>query len=316
MKTIIITPHHLPTLDFLAEWRNEFARKNVLVIIVEDKEERVTTLPKNFDNIEIYTREDIRNELKDKAWIIPTSDSAIRSFGYYKAWQKKPDMIVTVDNDCFPEKKDYYISTHWKELDQKVTLNWVKTAHIYTRGFPYEIRKTSEVVINHGLWSRFPDLDAQTALANQGLRFKPAQTSQIIPRYNYYPHCGMNFAFKPKIAPILYFGLQGPAYPFARFDDIWAGIFFKKILDHLGLAVASGNPSVEHRKQSNLKENLKKEAPGMKVNEILWKDIDKITLTKTDPKSCYIELAQKMPKYDDYWVKLSKAMQIWANLFN
>ncbi len=315
MKTVIVIPHHQPTLDFLEEWRSEFARKNVLVIVVEDKDERVTTVPKNFDNINIYTRKDIKKELKDDAWIIPVSDSAIRSFGYYKAWQKNPDLIITVDNDCFPERKNYYISQHWKALNQKATLGWVKTAHMYTRGFPYNIRDKTEVVINHGLWSRFPDLDAQTALANPKLRFKPTHASQIIPRYNYYPHCGMNFAFKPKVTPILYFGLQGPAYPYARFDDIWAGIFFKKILDHLGLAVSSGKPSVEHRKQSNLEENLRKERPGLVVNEILWKDIDKITLTKTDPKSCYIELAQKLPKYDNYWERLAKAMQIWANLF-
>ena len=104
-------------------------------------------------------------------------------------------MIITVDNDCFPEKKNYYILEHWKALNRKVTLDWIQTAHIYTRGFPYKIRSKSEVVINHGLWSRFPDLDAQTALANTKIRFKPTRTSQIIPRYNYYPHCGMNFAF-------------------------------------------------------------------------------------------------------------------------
>jgi len=47
----------------------------------------------------------------------------------------------------------------------------------------------------------------------------------------------------------------------------------------------------------------------------VWKNIDKIKLTKTSYKDCYKELADKLPQYDEYWNKQSKAMKTWLSLF-
>jgi hypothetical protein len=54
----------------------------------------------------------------------------------------------------------------------------------------------------------------------------------------------------------------------------------------------------------------------MKTNEILWKHVREVKLTKGKPKDCYIELAEKVkfPK-GIYFQKLKEAMIIWANLF-
>ncbi len=127
--------------------------------------------------------------------------------------------------------------------------------------------------------------------------------------------CGMNVAFRPLVAPLMYFLLMGKDWPYDRFDDIWCGLFMKKVCDHLGYLVNSGYPTVRHSRASDVWVNLEKERPGMLVNETLWEAVDAVTLSKSDPIDCYLELAEQLPMTGDYWDKLKEAMQIWAELF-
>jgi reversibly glycosylated polypeptide/UDP-arabinopyranose mutase len=131
----------------------------------------------------------------------------------------------------------------------------------------------------------------------------------------------MNLAFKTKISPLMYFPLMGYNdknlhWGYDRFDDIWAGVFAKKIIDHLDLAVVNGSPFVEHKKASNVFTNLLKEAKGIQTNEILYQNVDKVTLTSKTIVGSYKELIAKLelPK-EDYFIKLKKAIEIWLNLY-
>ena len=56
-------------------------------------------------------------------------------------------------------------------------------------------------------------------------------------------------------------------------DDLKSKIFAKKIIDHLGLAVANYSSFVDHKKAPNTFKNLQKEANGIEVNEKLYFDI-------------------------------------------
>src|SRR5690348_13373121 len=133
MKTVVVIPHHLPTLNFLEEWRQEFESPDVHVLIVEDKPNRQTEIPfwlmekQGNGSFSIYTHKDIDKELGKDAWVISRGTSAVRSYGLYKAWQLKPDMIITLDNDCFPNLKmsfDYFVYGHWRTLETPATLDW------------------------------------------------------------------------------------------------------------------------------------------------------------------------------------------------
>ena len=312
MKSVIVIPT-IRNLNFFREWQEFNDPENVEIIVCEDRDE--ITLEAEWPNITIYSRQEIKKELGKDSWIISFESAAIRSFGFWKAWQKKPDMVCTIDDDCFSEREDYFLKEHWQALNQKATLDWVKTASIFTRGFPYLIRDKNEVVLNHGLWSNIPDLDAPTQLLNPDLRLEPCRESHVVPRYNFFPMSGMNLAFKPSITPLMYFGLQGRGWEYDRFDDINCGIFTKKILDHIGLAVMSGKPSVEHIRQSNVFTNLVKEASGISFNEQLWDEVKYINLEKFKIKDCYNELIDKLPELNDYMKKLKKAMKIWVRLF-
>jgi Reversibly glycosylated polypeptide len=322
----LVVAHHHDNFDFIEEWRDEIVSNDVIVYICYDRDIEVPTIPIWLkDKVKVFTRKDIADDLKTKSWIIPFGTSAIKSYGFYKAWQDKCSYIITVDNDCFPDRSSgYFIKGHVEKLQKKVTLDWVKSTTdaflLYkSRGFPYKIREQSDVYVNHGLWSKIPDLDAAQMLMMPNLRTQPTYDSIVIPRYNFYPMCGMNLAFKPEVAPLMYFGLFGEKYGFDQFDDIWAGVFSKKVMDYFSWAVTSGYPSVEHRKQSNAFLNFRKQAGGLELNENLWKEVQKIQLTKDNPVDCYQEILDKLDYKvignDWYFKKCISATTNWLNLF-
>ena len=318
---IVVIPNHLPHLNFLEEWDELKATELIIVQDIGDKPE----IPKGFksSNITIYDHKDIKKDLGKKDWIIPTQSSACRSYGYYKAWQAGATHIYTLDNDCYPDRSRF-LSGHIENLESKTTLGWCPSNNQFefSRGFPYEIREKSPVGISHGLWSNVPDLDAATSLHKPTLRFRPTMLyeTQTIPKDNFYPMCGMNLAWRAELTPIMYFGIFGPDWGFDQYDDIWAGILSKKICDHLGYAVRSGYPSVEHRKQSNVYTNLKKQAPGLQMNENFWKEVQKIQLGSITIAACYRELISNLPDViegepEGYTKKFKEAALIWCDLF-
>ena len=314
---VIVVPNHLPHLNFLNEWE-EF--KQYKIIVVQDNN-MVPIHPEDFD-IEIVNHRDIQRDLGINSWIIPNQTSACRSYGYYKAYLNNPKYILTIDNDCYPESKQpYLIEGHVRNLESSATLDWVNSPvsnNIPTRGFPYYIRDNSEVVLSHGVWSNVPDFDGIDMLKTPNQRFKSEYSSKIIPRWNFYPMCGMNLAWKTEYTPLLYFGLFGPNWGFDQYDDIWAGVFSKKIIDHLGKAVISGSPSVEHRKQSNPFINLEKQAPALEVNETLWLKVQEVKLESKTIISSYRELINKVQFTEfrnGYFNKLVEATNKWLDLY-
>lgn len=318
-RTVVVVPNHLPHLDFLREWP-ELAEHQIIVMQDIGDPPR-DAVPPGFD-VTFYTHDDVRAELGDNDWIIPSRTSACRSYGYLKAWQRRPDIIITLDNDCYPDAHgSYWVDGHRMALGDRVTLDWVNTIDWpYARGHPYGIRDSAPVMLNHGLWSGVPDLDAPTSLHNPALRLSPAVSSQVVPRWNFFPMCGMNLAWRAELTPAMYFGLFGPAYGFDQYDDIWAGVLVKKVLDHLGMAVRSGYPSVEHRKQSNVYVNLVKQAPGMAMNEEFWRAVQRIELTADSMLDAYTELIAKLPdRFDSepegWTAKFKEAALIWVSLF-
>lgn len=314
LHSIIVVPtiRELSIEKFLEEWEDEF--RDSKIIIVEDNPEKSFDL--NHPNVDHYAWEDIERDLGEDAWIIPRRTDCIRSFGYWKAYQEQPDLILTLDDDCYPHDQDF-IANHVERLSVGLDSAWIKTGSgPITRGFPYfNTARQGRCVLNHGMWTKVPDYDAPTQLAVSRLSRTFEPTQQTIPKGKYFPMCGMNVALRPEIVPAFYFLLMGAGYDYDRMGDIWAGIFVKKICDHLDFAVNSGTPLVEHSRASNVWSNLRKEAPTLPVNEDLWLAVDKVVLTNTTIKACYQELAEGLEMEGEYWEKLRRAMLIWAELF-
>lgn len=319
MKAVIVIPT-IRDLSFLEDWRQEFQPHKI--IVCEDRPTKEVQLPAGF-RVDHYSWQEIDAELGSHSWIIPRYNASVRSFGYWKAVQEKPDMIVTIDDDCYPiangrrkgNGSTGFLAAHWRNLQSTVTLGWERTADFYTRGFPYAVRDSAPVVISHGLWCGIPDLDAPTQLVTPHLQVPESPGVKVIPRGTFFPMSGMNLAFRPQVAPAMYFLLMGRDWPYDRFDDIWAGVLAKKVCDHLGLAVSSGEPTVDHRRASNVFKNLQKEAAGIEANEYFWQAVDSIQLEGRSVRACYKELAEKLPLEGEYWDKLREAMALWADLF-
>jgi hypothetical protein len=301
---------------FLELWRAEFEGHRV--IVVEDNPQRSFEISEFA--VEHYSWTEIDRELGAQRWIIPRRTDCVRSFGYYKAVQGGADAIITLDDDCYPLVNGStmgFVEKHLLQLNSPAEESaWISSGSgVSPRGMPYLTdTRQSQCAINHGLWTRVPDLDAVTQLANGrfGHEFVPAR--QIVPRGKYFPMCGMNLAFRAEAAPAMYFLLMGRDWPFDRFGDIWCGIFVKKICDHLGYAVRSGDPMIEHQRASGVWTNLRKELPGYEINETLWRMVDAIVLDGRTFAECYAQLADALPFEGDYWTALRRAMHAWVEL--
>ena len=286
------------------------------VILVEDNPNPTFDV----EGVHHFSWKDIESSLGKDQWVISRRDSAIRSFGFLKAYAMGADYILTLDDDCYPyDDKPIFKSHIDRMLDAP---KWVESIPgMRTRGLPYLNKgKMTTVVANMGLWSKIPDLDSVQSLndleAATGGNFIPPTGSRIIPAGQYFPLCGMNFAFSRSVTPLAYFPLMGMNSPYGRFDDIWFGVIFKKIIDHLGLHVSVGDPFVEHQRASNIMVNLVKEAPGIAVNEWFWNKIDAVKLVSTTPVSCMKEIGVAIQDDDhEYISRLGQAICVWSSLF-
>jgi reversibly glycosylated polypeptide/UDP-arabinopyranose mutase len=327
-------------LDFLSEWSEQFSQ--VTLIICEDHPTKELVTPTVGKQQYHYSWQEIDEDLGKDSWIIPRRVSAIRNYGFLQAHRMGADIIITLDDDCYPVPNHALVEGHCRNLELTSPRRWVNTnpdiRHIFTRGMPYLNRQDQPIMLSHGIWTNVLDHDGPTHL--QHLRFKAEFAEnflQLIPSGAYFPMCSMNMAFRSEIAPLMYFPLmgenaKGKKWGFDRFDDIWAGIFAKKIMDYLGYGVVNGAPMVEHRKASNPFVNLQKEALGIAVNEELWRAVDAVALTHTNPAACYLELAEKIDfagvvdnsavvdkkkkeVAGKYFENLRKAMGVWGRLW-
>lgn len=318
-------------LRFLKEWDKEFSSytSNLVLYLIEDNNSKTFKLPKDINyTIKHYCYKDIVKDLGTSNTIIPRHTSAIRSYGYYKAYMDDCDKIITLDDDCYPDVNyPNLISNHILGAPVK---NWQPffdvgkalygDEEIGMRGFPFNYRATKQPVLSVGAWSHNPDLDAVTQLSRGDPHLNPELVYEAVPKGLGVTMCGMNVCFDKEVIPISYFTLQGRDWGIDRWDDIWAGLFMKKILDHLGkVMVINSYSTVHHDRASNPYKSLYPEGLGYGANEVLWERLQEIPLTSDNYVDCYIELAEKLPldilHDEEYTKQLKEAMKQWALLF-
>jgi len=240
--------------------------------------------------------------------VIPKRCHAETSFGFLVAYEEQPDLVIEVDDDVFFNKE--FLLHHLDNLfnHNGVTVysegKWYNTldnlecdvdTNVFPRGHPYapDTRTNNhtwreeggESILNMGLWLGCPDLDALTILYKNCLdgRFyvegKNCKIEKVIlGKGTYSAICSMNTSFLPEIIPAFY-QLYMNFLGIDRFDDIWSGIFLKKVTDHLGRRISLGEPLVNHNKRPrDVFRDLKKELGGMILNEVIWRIVDELEL--------------------------------------
>jgi len=255
--------------------------------------------------------------------IIPERCHAETSFGFLVAWEEEADVVLELDDDCFHvnghdlieghldnlfSDKGFVVSSNSKWYNTIENLTLSNSLQLFPRGHPYAPDARIEnyhwrsnggkCVLNMGLWIGHPDLDALTILYTGGLdgrgNIRSAGLKRekvIVDKGTYFAICSMNTSFRRKIIPAFY-QLYMKVMDIDRFDDIWSGLFIKKIADNLEDNICLGKPLVYHdkRPRSTFKD-LKAELEGMIINETLWKIVDSIELNGKDYFECYLELA-------------------------
>lgn len=273
---------------------------------------------------------DLPTTLGEAAWIIPRGSGACRSFPMYLAWKDGCDFVLTMDDDCYPDGDSgpTFLAEHVAAFSQD---RWFRTiGGDDPRGVPYTRLGSLPVMVNHGLWTDVPDLDGATTLVR---RREPRNVClpaghTVVPPGMAFPLCAMNVCYRRETIPVAYNLLMGmTACGFDRFDDIWSGLFLKRILDHAGWYVTSGSPLVRHAKASNPFANLRKEAGALEVHEHLWEFVlDAPLATGLDVRQAYVAMADHLRTFAEttpaahsmreYFARLADAMVVWVGLFD
>lgn len=286
-----------------------------------------------FDNIRFFGKEERREWFRSRFGsasekyerVVPERCHAETSFGFMVAYEEGADAIIELDDDVLPYER-YTLGKHLCNLfrDSGVTVStcakWYNTlenlvfdgnVRLFPRGHPYaeDCRKeeyewtdnSSKCVLNMGLWSGELDLDALTLvyhsglggtchIRNQGLK----REKVIIEGGGYFALCSMNTAFLSKLVPAFY-QLYMNQFGIDRFDDIWSGIFLKKIVDHVDEKMCIGAPLLTHKKAPRDSfSDLRKEIEGIDLNERLWRAVDDIPLSGNNYLDAYISLTQSL----------------------
>jgi reversibly glycosylated polypeptide/UDP-arabinopyranose mutase len=310
MRVLIVpTIREKSIKTFLSEWRKvEFFDAT---IIVEDNPEKTFEI----DVDHHYCWKDIDKDLGNSAWIISRRDSAIRSYGFLRAYRLGAEYIFTLDDDCLPLPGVQFCETHLNNLNK--TPKWTESVPGFrTRGLPYINRGILEnVKMSVGLWEGIPDFDAIHMLSGHIEKIVLPRT-RVMAKGQYFPLCGMNFAFRREATPLCLFPLMGQGQPFGRFDDIWFGVISKKVFDHLDWHITVGEPYIHHSKASDPFNNLVREAPGIKFNEKFWEVIDGVQLSGNSPTFCMEQIGRELSEKEDaYLKKLGEAILLWSSLF-
>lgn len=192
-----------------------------------------------------------------------------KNLGIRKAIDNGADVIVVLDDDCFPHEDqtiDELIRDHQKALEPQPVEMFESVTYPPSRGTPYFNRTiTMPVAASMGFWSDVGDYDAPGQLVHGAKT--PMRFNRKTVYGRYFPLCGMNLAFRSSEWPWCQF-VNVP-----RFDDIWQGFLWQKKAYASGQCFNLSGPIVRHSRQSNVWANLKDESVNLERNERIWSEI-------------------------------------------
>ena len=338
---------------FVKEWSDVGLFDDISgFILVEDNPTKTFDVDVSLFPSSLFFRhvswEEIAGRLKTDQWIIPRRSDTVRSYGYYAAYTAEQtfDNILTLDDDCYPDSGAHSLLVAGHEHALYRRERWVSTLkQTRPRGLPYRDRGSLPTYVNHGLWTKVPDLDAINQLSaapGTDHRDYPGE-NVLVPAGTYFPMCGMNLAWRREATPLMYHMLMGSLVKpteiavstddlqrldLDRFGDIWCGVVMKKICDHIGWPVSTGTPYISHDRASDPFVNLRKEAHGVGLNEQFWRMIHSVWLppdSDHDVADLYAVVGRAVQQngaargaddpYRSYFIDLGRAMELWAGLF-
>ena len=280
---------------------------------------------------------------------LPYNSIQRRNVGILFAYEEGCATIATIDDDNFLVTEDY-IGSHGIGRERvcevvKTTTGWMNVCSLlqekhgrtfYHRGFPLEKRtpdetwsvekKTVRPVVSAGLWLGDPDVDAMERLYHLA---DPTEATALARDVSLSPAPGTWTPFNSQNTALARAVI--PAYFLSphvgRYDDIWGSYVLKHIADHIGGSIAFGKPIVrQERNPHNYWRDLDQERFGHALTLRFVEALSGISLSGKDYRSCYAELADKLPKAFAPDIKISEdereflngyfeSMRIWRDTF-
>lgn len=193
--------------------------------------------------------------------------------GIVRALESKPDAILCVDDDCFPDLTETYGSDlglfaklHMISLAPQPVELFEQITKPACRGTTYFERSVIlPVAASLGYWSYIADLDAASQLVRGPLTPMTFKRGTLFWRFA--PLSGMNIAFRSEFWPYFMFDEEH-----GRYDDIFMSYRLQGEAYRRGYCISLNGPNVRHVRQSAVFHNLRVESQDMELNETIWKE--------------------------------------------
>lgn len=316
-KIAIVAPVHIQPTD---EWINSLASvgKNCDIIIVDDSDGKVQ-LPSNWS---IYGYEAQKEALGDELYaeFEPFhKSSACRNFGHWIAYKQGYDIIIGLDSDC--NVPPDFVAKHLENL-MSIGYRWenpIKNTGWYPRGFPY-FERQGRIIVNMGVWSNELDVNGMDRVKAGDPPKDPMIKDQDI-AHGMIPLCGMNFACWVDAIPGFLFlpNFDDGEEKFRRYDDIWGGYIFQKLMKKKKELLSYGNPVVFHDTIVDAQADAELETAGIRWEEFFYSIVDNIMSEveiNTYPKMFqqFANLAE-LPFEKTPFKNLMPGLIFWAKLY-
>jgi len=281
--------------------------------------------------------------------ITPKNSPRRRNFGYLRALELDSDVIVVVDDDNFPIQGTNWLGEHLKALSKSgdfvessnriinpCGFLRINSPSVYSRGYPlshvFEDRPTGvsekekKVMLNMGLWTGKPDVDAFANLIHPELEsLLPLKMNYSVSSGNYFPIDTQNTSFRKELGPVFFNIHQQPCLdlPSDRYDDIWGGLFALRLIHRMGDTASFGTPFLEHRRNiHNYLQDLRTEMVGMTLNSRLWEAIMDLEIKSKRYLDGYLEIAYFLtksfrtfePSLTRMMFNIAESMRLWSSL--
>lgn len=317
LKIAIVAPVHIKLTN---EWIKSLqsAAKNHKVIIVDDSDGQVE-LPSEWDVYDYAAQNEI---LGDEMYIEFKQfhkSSACRNFGHYVAYQEGYDVVIGLDSDC--NVPPNFVSEHLKNI-MGTAYGWenpTKNVGWFPRGYPYHER-TRNIVLNIGLWENELDVNGIDRVKQGQPPANPDVKQQEI-AHGMIPLCGMNFACWSQAIPGFLFlpNFDDGDEKFRRYDDIWGGYIFQKLMQKRKEMITYGLPIVYHDTIVDAASDAELEEAGIRWEENFYMLVDAICadIEPMSYESMFAAFADKAVEVfkDTPFQHLISSLQWWKKLY-
>lgn len=313
-RIAIVAPVHIQPSD---EWIKSLqsVAKNHSVIIVDDSDGKVS-LPAEWDIYNYERQEEALGELY-KDFEPFHKSSACRNFGHWIAYRQGFDIIISLDSDCIVPPD--FIARHLEALmnNSYGWVNPIRNTDWFPRGFPYHERMR-RTILNMGLWEHELDVNGRDRVK----RGQPPESPMLDKTeiaHGILPLCGMNFAIWTYALPGFLFlpNLDIGELKIRRYDDIWGGYIFQKLMQKNHDMLTYGLPIVYHDTDIDASADAELEKDGIKFEEDFYQMVDLViqSIDTKDYVRMFKDFAESPIWEGSAFEGYVPAFKLWAKLF-